>query len=314
MHIRKLVKSGYSSMVIAVPKEWLEKNKLKAGNLIYVEEDNNKLIISPELKRKTAKTDEKIINVDGKTLRIIQRDIHSAYLDNYSYIVIKGKELKKIAKSVKKMISGLVALEVVEDSSEKIIAKSFLDIYDIDIKILIRRMDNIIRSMIIDTYTVFEDKTIVDMLMDRDEELNRLSYLLYKILKVSNNDKSIANALGITDMDLLRYWELNGHMEKIGDRIKQIASLLPKLKPSYKTKFINLFSKIEEIYKDAIISFHNLSLELSDTVSSKRWILNDILEEYIKTSNSPIFSEIMVNAFNMLTHINDIGRIVRYAV
>ncbi len=35
MHIRKLVKSGAASHTLSLPKDWLEKNKLKKGSLLY---------------------------------------------------------------------------------------------------------------------------------------------------------------------------------------------------------------------------------------------------------------------------------------
>ena len=312
MQIRKLVKSGFSSLVIAVPKDWITRNKLKAGDLIYISDENNKLTVSTEVKEKAPERTEKVISVDGKPMQIIHREITSAYMDNYYYVVIKGKELKYNIKSIKEIISDLVALELVDESSEKIVARSFLNLNDIDIKMLLRRIDNILRSMIIDTKETLNDPKLVRSILDRDPEINKLNFLIAKILKAAYNNRSLLSSLKITDMDILRLWEVNHHLEKIGDRTKNIAELLPTLKPEHKKKFISLFVKIEGIYIDAIKSFYNSSQQLSDEVSTRRYSLFADVKEFIKLSKSNTCSQIAINMFNMISHINDVSRVVRY--
>ena len=50
MNIRRLVKSGTASHTISLPKDWINKNKLKKGDLLYINEKNNELTISSETK------------------------------------------------------------------------------------------------------------------------------------------------------------------------------------------------------------------------------------------------------------------------
>ena len=312
MHVRKLVKSGYTSLVIAIPKEWIDRNKLMPGDLVYINEEANDLRIKIDYKEKKSASKEKVISIDGKGDHTIMREIAAAYLNNYDFIIIKGAELKKNIKQVKKCISDLVALELVDESSDRIVAKSFLNLHDTDIKVLVKRIDNIIRSMILDSKEVYSDASLVNAIHDRDEEVNRLTFMVSKILKSAYNDKSILSALHFEEMDILRYWELNGSLEKIGDRIKNIAEIAISLKQAQRKCFLELFSHIESLFKEAMKSFYEKSSELSDEVSVKRKKLLAEIKNYINESNSALCSQIAVNAYNMTAHINDISRIARY--
>lgn len=312
MHVRKLVKSGYASLVIAVPKDWIDRNKLKPGDLLYITDSGDKLSITTEVKEKPAEKKEKVICIDGKDERIISREITAAYLDNYDTILIKGSELKKKLKQVKGFITDFIALELIDESSDRIVAKSFLNLYDVDLKVLVRRMDNIVRSMISDTSEVVKDNELIPMIKDRDREVNRLNFVISKILKVVYSNKDMLRSMKLSEIDVLRYWELNGHLEKIGDRTKNIAKALPELSPGQRKTFMALFARMDNIYKDAMKSFYSNSLALSDEVSTKRSDLMHDIGEYLYASKSAACSQVAVNAFNMAAHINDITRIVRY--
>ncbi len=313
MNTRRLVKSGYSSLVIAIPKEWIEKNKLKHKDEIYITEQDNKLIIQSEYKKKITEKKEKVIDIDSLVDKIIMREIASAYLNNYDYILLKGKTLKKRSKEIKLMISSLIALEVVDESSEKILAKNFLNLQDTDVPLLIRRMDNIVRSMIIDVKQSLTDKSLVENIVERDIEINKLNHLILRVLKTAYTDPSVFNYIGIPSSSLMPYWEVNIALEKIGDRIKHIAMIVPEIKEPCKKRFLQLIDKIEDYYKKSMKTFYESSVKGSDEVAILKEELRKVINDY--TSHKCIAcSKVAINLFNMIGHINDISRIVRYIV
>lgn len=312
MHIRKLVRSGHSSLVVAVPQNWIRTNNLKPGALIYLDELNGSLVMKTDSRESPPAKSDTVIDVDGLPVRRISREIISAYLNNFHHIVIKGAELRKKSKAIKKMISYLIALELIEECSDKIVAQSFLNIYDAEPCVILRRMDNIIRSMILDVKQHPADHDMAADLMERDMEVNRLNYLVSKVLKMATKDKSVMSALGLSSLDILRYWEVNGTIEKIGDRVKNIAQLMADMEPSHKAKFVELFLGIEEMYKDVMKSFYESSVKLSDSISARRVIINDHIERFLQETNCPLCSQVAINAFTITGNINDIGRMVRY--
>jgi phosphate uptake regulator len=312
MQVRKLVKSGESSLVTAIPQDWLKKNKLKAGDLVYFNDQNNSLVLQAEEKEEKAPSQEIVINIDGKEEKTIYRDINAAYLDNYDFVIIKGKEITKRSKKIKSFISDLVALEVMEESTDKIVAKNFLNIKDLDIKLLIRRMDNITRSMIIDLKQAITDKEIGESVVARDLDVNRVNFLVLKILKVANKNKSLFNYIGIAESDLLMYWDLNVHLEKIADRVKNMATLVQPLNKKEAEEFLEIFNKIDDMYKEGMTAFYENSTKKSDDVWAKRISIGNALQKYLKTNPTFYEAQLAINCFTMISYINDIGRIVRY--
>ena len=313
VNTRKLVKSGYSSLVVALPKDWIQKNKLSHKDEIYVTEQDNKLIIQAEYKKKTKEKREKVVEVDGVVNRILMREIISGYVNDYDYIIIKGKTIRERGKEIKSLISGLIALEVVDESSEKILAKNFLNINDTNLPLLIRRMDNIVRSMLLDLKEAMKDNSIVRNIIERDVEINKLNYLITKVLKAAYKDSSILEFIGIKSSDILQYWEINSALEKVGDRVKHIAGFIPEIGDTCKKKFIELLDKIIDYYEKSMKAFYTSSIKLADEISIMKELLGQDINKYAshKCINC---SKIAINAFNINGHINDISRIVRYVI
>src|SRR3989344_7608468 len=141
MEQRKLIKFGGSSFVLSLPNHWLKKNKLKKGDILYLEESSEgNIIMSPSIKEDS---EISVINIDAdnKSFERIAREIFSAYTNNYSLIKITGKNLRAIVKRIRRILHSFVALEIVEEDDKKIIAKDFLNLKDVSVNDNIRRMD-----------------------------------------------------------------------------------------------------------------------------------------------------------------------------
>lgn len=311
MEVRKLVKSGNSSIVVSLPKSWIEKNRLKQGDNVFIDEEKSGLTIKKEHKQKEPEKKEKIINVDGKSERVISREIVSGYINNYHYVIFRGKTLNGKSQMIKKYISELIALEVVDDSSERIVARNFLNIYDTELDVVLRRMDNIVRSMMIDMIAAIDNPGIIGNLVDRDKEVNKLNFLISKILKAAHSDPDIARATNIDESQLLKYWEINIAVEKIGDRIKHMAESIGSVQKTNQKPLRELLQELLEFYKNAMKSFYTNSIKDADEVSEAKFIIGDKINEFA-SHKCVACAQIAINAFNLNGHINDISRIVRY--
>src|SRR3989344_1272746 len=127
MIIRRLVKAGQASHTISLPKEWLDKHNLKKGDLVYLFEKSDKeLMITPENKpEEQLPAKEIIIPVDNKEFSTIQREITSAYINNYNTITLSGDQLTEKAKDIRKMLHDFVALEVADHTAKSIVVRNF---------------------------------------------------------------------------------------------------------------------------------------------------------------------------------------------
>ena len=105
METRKLIKSGPSTLVVALPKKWTEFNRLAKGDTIGVENSGNKLIFSP-LGKNNEKNESEIIELDKNNRNHLELLLYSAFYSEKKEIIIKntsGDELQKIMKIIKKI-------------------------------------------------------------------------------------------------------------------------------------------------------------------------------------------------------------------
>ena len=86
MEFRKLIRFGKNSYVISIPKPWVEKNKLKKGDTIYINENLDGLQINVREKKKISEQIRAIIiNTKAKALNQIQTE---------KYNTGRGKKLR----------------------------------------------------------------------------------------------------------------------------------------------------------------------------------------------------------------------------
>jgi len=300
MEPRKLVKAGQTSHTISLPKDWITKNNLKKGDTIYVStKSDNELLITTSSEQKISEKKEKTINIDGKEMDTIQRDITSAYLNNYNTITLIGNNITNKTKEIRKILHDFVALEISEQTPMRIVAKDLLNLQEISLSKTINRMDLIIRTMITDTISSFEGKELHESIQYRDYDVNRLYFLLSRLLKGSLQDPGLAGQLGIKKDEVLSYWYLVVNLENLADYIKNISET-GKTKDKCAKKIIEI---LQRNYLDTMKAHYNKDRVLADAVVKKRI---EIQEECERLKNPEINAVVKA----ITTAINNIAKTV----
>ena len=90
------------------------------------------------------------IELDDKEINSIRRQTISAYINNYHIFTFHGDSLNKKLEEIRKILNNFLALEIVEQTATKLVAKDFLNIQEFSLKNTVRRMDMLTRSIITD--------------------------------------------------------------------------------------------------------------------------------------------------------------------
>ncbi len=310
MEYRKIIKFGNSSHIVTLPNDWLKKNKLNKGDTIYFEENgNNELIFSPRLLKKEKELKEIIINTNDKKVDRVKREIISAYLNDYTTIKISGDNIRKYESDVRQTIQNLMALEIVEQGNNFIIAKDFLDLNTISVDTIVRRMDTILRSMMDDIKNANKNTNFLQI-VSRDEDVNRLMFLGIRILRSSLKDPSTAKSLKITSYQVLEHWSIINNIEKIADETKRLARFLEKIKKADKETFeriLVLYDKIEATYLNAMKAYYNQDIELAYSLSSAKKNLSEeftvLYQKNFDKKNIPIITENLKETISVVHNI-----------
>lgn len=299
MHVRRIVKAGQSSYTVSLPKDWIDKNKLKKGDAVYINSKSDKeLVISLEQSSQVLTNNkETIINVDKKSIPSIQREITSAYVNGNNAIILSGDELASKAGDVRKLIHDFVALEVTEQTSKRVTAHNLLDLKEVSVDKTLRRIDMIIRSMFQDVPNAFSNPALRSNISFMDHDVNRLYFLLFRITKMGLKDHLIVNELNLSYHGLFESWNLCLNLENLSDIINNVCSF--NVKPS--SDFKKVVSSLESCYLDAMKAYYNKDKALADVVASRRIDVLKIIDCLSKDFVEPLKSA--------LTAITNIARI-----
>ena len=272
--IRRLQKIG-SSILVSLPKEWVDANKL--GKSIEVELETNENTISITVNKTERPSKEVVISYPLPQDENIVADITGAYLLGYDIIRIKGKtsipveDREKIRNSMRR----LVGMEIVEEDSTNINVQFLLDTTTLNPDKILKRISSIALGMFndISLALISDDRSNLQTLPNRDDEVDRQYFLLVRLIRSTMVDKRLANIFHLENIDVLDYRIAANILETACDTLVEISNsiLNTHLSKNDLRKIYDLTKDIENIHQKSIDAFieHNRRLAI-DAISSHR--------------------------------------------
>jgi phosphate uptake regulator len=296
MTYRKIIGFGEGSFVVSLPKDWISKNGLKKGDVVNLEPEGNDIKICTITQKQSKKEKEYIIEFEGDIKKLKAQLIY-AYINNYDTIIINGKNLFSTLDELKLILDDLVALEIVQKASNKIILKDFLNIQDFSVRDTIRRVDRIVMSMTEDVknYLTGKDNKSIEELKHKDKDISRLTNLLFKTLKKSFNsvDRTI---LGLNLNEIFYYWELTLFIEKVAHQLKLVPkNIKPKIAPP---EALKMYDEVIKQYTEVTkANFTNDYISAIHLLSGKKTLFTNLdkVIEKMPNKNSVSFIENLKN-------------------
>lgn len=300
---RKLVKAGPSSHTVALPKEWVEKNKLQKGDVVYVSfVSDNELRISTQVAGKGSVAEEVVIDVTNKSRDSLQRLITSAYLNNCGTMLLSGDEVEKRLPDIREIVQDFVALEITDQGPRKVVIKDLLNPSEVSVEKTLRRMDMIVRSMFDDVLSKPKQG-----LHFQDRDVNRLYFLMLRALKNALRSEEVAKQLKLTPTEVLAVWQTTMHIENLADSLTRIAPLMLNLKGKEK-EVDAVVRSLGGLFADVMASYYQSEVEKADLLAKKRLELEARIAELNGVSRE--FGEVAQEARSMITSVCNIARVV----
>ena len=326
IYVRKLISFGKGSYIISMPKNWVEKNNLKKGDLISVNDDGSELVVTANQQEKKLESKEISIDAKGKHLELLKSEIVSSYLNGYDTISISFDSNSKEAIKIKGIMRNLSGLEIMEQTSTRIVAKNLININEISIKNIIRRMDVITRAIMEDVVLCYTKQCSYESIYPRDTDVNRLFFLGSRVIKNAIKNPRIAKSLGIEPWHLHCDSMVIMRLERVADRQKRIARYLDmsNLDRATMAELEKIHSIICESYNETMKSYYSqdkqISLQIEVSNKDKTAMCDKLLEDYtnahqsfknkIANSNLVAVAKIIENLKATAIEIRNIARIV----
>ncbi len=305
MEYRKLIKFGKSSFVVSIPTAWLKNNSVKKGDHLYLDERADELVLSTN-KKPEREPKSYFIESKDKSIDFLKNEIILSYLNNYDIIEIRG-ELKENLQKVRTIISNLSGLEIIELTSNRLVAKDLLNLSEIDVKTIIRRMDIIIRAMLEDSLTSSVDN--YDSIFERDHDINRLYYLGMRVVRSAVLDPKTAKRLKMNNIELLNSWSILRNLELIGDHTKRAARHLRNVSNrASQSEIKSTFGNIQKSYLEVMKSYHTSNNELAYKIIADHKRKMNACEKIFKKGRDFNTTMVVYNLRGIAASIKDIAR------
>jgi len=311
---RKLINFGKTSYVISLPKGWIKKNNLKKGDTVVLKRNSEGLIILPKISKKKERLEVQI-KADGKSLEELRREIIANYIDGYNTIRIIGEHVGNISGRIKRnVLNKLMGIEIIEEGSKKLILKDFIDPEQMDVLELIRKADIMVRELFIDVKDFFKKpKVSIDNLYARDDEINRITYFVSRIIKY----KLEISDSEFSPMQFLIIWQIMSDIERIGDEVKRLGKYLKKLESEgeIKMRIKSIYSEVEKLYLDVMRALFLKNRKLALKLAPKKTTLITKLKKLSEKAHQVLWAQNIIEKMkNIVLLTNNIGRMVSHLI
>ena len=224
---RKAIEMGESTILVSLPKEWVKKNGIKKGDDISVEEISpRKLLVKPYGGREEAQK-QVVIGYMGGDIDQVANDVTGAYLLGSDLIKVAGARAisREDRQVIRDTMKRLVGLEILDEESRSITLQFLLEPTAITPDNIVRRMSGLLDGMLADAAEALwkRDAKLLGQVNERDDEVDRLYFLLVRATRAAVVRPEVAERYGLTPVDLLDYRVLASFLESAGDAVSELS-------------------------------------------------------------------------------------------
>ena len=273
--MRKVQRTPGGTFFVCIPKAWAEHHGLKRGAVVSLSEaSDGRLLIDPKY---GVEPSARIITL--KPGRYLNREIVGKYLLGFDIIRVEAKKRIsfEVRDAVKKTVSHLIGLEIVEEDYSNIVLQCLLDPSGFPPEKILRRSYAIAAGMHRDVVNAFldGDMSLAKSVIARDDEVNRLYFLLVRILRTIIQNPSLSEKLGVPSIECLDYRLAASLVEAIGDECVRIALKTVELKSvklaeDLKKELVTFHTACFEAHENALKAFFAGNIDLAESVKDMR--------------------------------------------
>jgi len=319
--MRKVQRTPSGTFFVCVPKAWAKRHGLERGDIVAVNETSDgRLLIDP--KYGVERAPRTITLGPGPYLN---REIVGKYLLGFDIIRVEAEKRIsfEVREVVKKTVNHLIGLEIVEEDYSGIVLQCLLDPSGFPPEKILRRGYAIAAGMHRDVVNALVDRDVhlARSVIARDDEVNRLYFLLVRILRTVLQNPSLSEKLGVRQIECLDYRLAASLVEAIGDEcvraaLKTVELKDTKLTEDLKKLFVNFHMACFEAHENALKAFFAGDIDLAESVKGMQEKMEKTLadiEKIARAQSLEVVPQILAVASNLrqiYAHSVDIADLV----
>jgi len=284
MELRRVQRTGGGTFFVCLPKNWAERSGLNKSSVVALSETaDGRLVVDAKYDVERAPQVAAI-----RPSPLLDREIMGKYLLGYDIIRVEAKERmsSEDRERIKQSSGRLIGLEIVEEDYSKIVMQCLLEPSAFAPDKILQREHSIASIMHRDAVTALieGDGHLAKNVIARDVEVNRLYFLLVRILRTVIQNPGLSEKLGILPIDCLDYRLTASLVEAIGDKSVQLAESAVELAGSKIAKDLaQLLLRLHKIafdtHENALKAMFSRDIALAEALRDQRRTVENLVEE-----------------------------------
>lgn len=220
---RKVQLTGGSTFTVSLPKDWASKQGIEAGSTVLLYSRDDRLLITNRSEDESRLT--QTIDAADRTPADLSRTAAAAYVAGCEEIEIDGSPDRRQRRAIRDAVSGLVGIEIHEETRSRIVARTMLDVADLSPEQTLVQMELTALSMHEDAVeaVVEGDSETARRVVAQDDDVDRLFGLICREFHQSLTDVSVSQeANGLTTFE---YYTTARQLERVADHAENIGSI-----------------------------------------------------------------------------------------
>jgi phosphate uptake regulator len=296
---RRVQLTGGSTLVVSLPIEWARSVGIKPRDEVHLVPQSDMSLLVTIGEQRNSPAEAAIVISQNENDEEILRKFIAYYIAGYDIVRFhfKGHSPEVRSKLKARIRDQLIGVEIVEETSESILAQCLRGHMDLPLKKALGRMAILTSSMASDSVNSLttEDTEMAKDIIGRDDEVDRFSHFIARQLNLAVHNRATIQEIGLsTAQDCMNYRLIVKSIERIADHAVQVASstiMLEKRKiPQPLAEKIQKLSKFsKEIYDNALRSVNTKNGKLANETIMK---LKPILREEESATDELISSRL----------------------
>lgn len=292
MVFRKVQRTGGGTFFVCLPKDWATRTGLNKSSVVALSETaDGRLILDAKYNVERLPAVAVI-----QPSPLLDREIMGKYLLGYDIVRVEAKDRisAEDRERVKLSSSRLIGLEIVEEDYSKIVMQCLLEPGAFPPDKALQREHSIASGMHRDAVTALIDGDghSAENVIARDIEVNRLYFLLVRILRTVIQNPGLSEKLGIMPIDCLDYRLTASLVEAIGDQSVRVAESAVGMKGVRVTKDLS----------QLLLRLHKVAFDTHENALKAMFARDISLAEALRNNRTTV--EAIVNNIEALVHKN----------
>jgi phosphate uptake regulator len=311
VEIRKIQKTGGSTLVVSLPKVWCQNFDLKVGSKVMLNYNERGGIMMEPFDRAQSSSGAIVDIRKDSDMENELRMLISRYIQGVKKINIRSEDKKAMDDVIRRFLDYTIGFEIIDEKGNEATMEDLISLPMLTFDKGMRRMVTLVRSIV--TESISEQKIPLEYVMQKENEVDKFNIYIQRLFSQSLKDYSVLQLNKISSSEALSYLLVSRILERIADHGVRIYSLLGNRKlnnaqiESYIKAATDIMGRSMEHFFRKDVQNANIEISKKEYFKSERDIINRSLRD---TTDGIMLAEILEDAERIAFYSTDICELI----